>query len=273
MLTNETYFSEENNMAYMGHSQFLAFERCEAAALAELRGEYTPPGDNKALLIGGYVDAAFSGELPMFKATHPEIFKRDGSLKADFQKAEEVIDRMSRDRLYMMLMSGKNQIIKTGTIAGVPFKIKIDSLLTESQCDDIVSEFPETKSVLALVDGAIVDQKVMRDMEPIWNPEIRCKESFIEHWGYDIQGAIYQAIDGRNLPFILAVGTKEESPDLAAITIGDEYLKESLHHVEEMAPRYQAIKEGKIEPHYCGHCPYCRSRKHLEGIINYKEME
>ena len=56
MLTNENYFSVENNMAYMGHSQFLAFQRCEAAALAEARGEYTRPSST-AMLVGSYVDA------------------------------------------------------------------------------------------------------------------------------------------------------------------------------------------------------------------------
>ena len=40
MLTNENYFSPENQMKYMGVSQFKAFEKCEAAALAELTGEY-----------------------------------------------------------------------------------------------------------------------------------------------------------------------------------------------------------------------------------------
>lgn len=36
---------------------------------------------------------------------------------------------MEEDELYSLLMSGAKQVIRTGTIAGVPFKIKIDSLL------------------------------------------------------------------------------------------------------------------------------------------------
>ena len=38
-LTHENYYSPEANQAYMSVSQFKAFDRCEAAALAELRGE------------------------------------------------------------------------------------------------------------------------------------------------------------------------------------------------------------------------------------------
>ena len=46
-------------MAYMGATQFKAFDRCEAAALAEVRGEYAPAAST-AMLIGSYVDAYFT---------------------------------------------------------------------------------------------------------------------------------------------------------------------------------------------------------------------
>ena len=39
-LTEENYFSAENNRKYLGSSQFKSFLRCESAALAELNGEY-----------------------------------------------------------------------------------------------------------------------------------------------------------------------------------------------------------------------------------------
>ena len=35
VVTAENYYSPEMNMAYMGSTQFKAFEKCEAAALAE----------------------------------------------------------------------------------------------------------------------------------------------------------------------------------------------------------------------------------------------
>ena len=143
MVTAENYFSPEMNMAYMGSTQFKAFDRCEAAALAELRGEYVPAAST-ALLVGGYIDAYFSGELPVFQAQHPEIFKRDGGLKAEYVHAQDVIARMEADELYMLLMSGKKQVILTGEIAGVPFKVKIDSLLDAGTCRRIVERFPDT---------------------------------------------------------------------------------------------------------------------------------
>lgn len=74
------------------------------------------------------------------------------------------------------------------------------------------------------------------------------------------------------LPFVLAVGTKETEPDLAAMYIDDTDLAAALAVVEDNAPRYQAIKEGKIQPTRCEHCAYCRATKRLTSILNYKEF-
>ena len=268
-VTLENYYDPEIQMAYMGSTQFKAFQKCEAAALAELKGEYVPAAST-AMLVGGYIDAFFSGELDSFKVEHPEIFKRDGSLKSEYIHAETVIRRMEQDELYMLLMSGRKQVIHTGTIAGVPFKIKIDSLLDGPTCEKIVRRFPYAAAALGLCDGAIVDQKVVRDLEPIWNSDAQCKISFVEAWGYDTQGAIYQAIEGHMLPFIIAAGTKETSPDLSAMYIPDGNLAAKLAEVEDMAPRYHDIKLGRIEPTRCECCDYCKATKKLSGILHYQ---
>lgn len=271
VVTAENYFSPEMNMAYMGSTQFKAFDRCEAAALAEVRGEYAPAAST-ALLVGGYIDAYFSGELPVFQAQHPEIFKRDGGLKAEYVHAQDVIARMEADELYMLLMSGKKQVILTGEIAGVPFKVKIDSLLDAGTSRRIVERFPEMAEVMGMCDGALVDQKVMRDMKGIWSEEEHTKVSFAQFYGYDIQGAIYQAIEGHMLPFLLAVGTKEDAPDIDVKYIPDGELAAKLAEVEDRAPRYQAIKEGKIAPRRCEKCAYCRMTKKLCRATDYREV-
>lgn len=270
-LTNDNYFSPEMQMAYMGTSQFKAFRSCEAAALAELNGSYTRPATT-ALLVGSYVDAYYEGSLDRFAATHPELFKRDGTLKAEYAAANRIIERLNMSRLYSLLMSGRKQEVRTGEIAGVPFKIKIDSLLGPSEVRTIVQEFPETKDVFGFGEGAIVDQKIMRDTNAVWSDETYSRVPFVEGWGYDLQGAVYQAVEGNMLPFILAVGTKEDEPDVSALYISDADLAAKLIEVEDRAPRYQAIKEGRIRPERCEHCAYCRATRELRRIINYREV-
>lgn len=270
VVTQKNYYDPDVQMAYMGSTQYKQFQACEAAALAQLTGAYTPQ-TTTAMLVGGYVDAYFSDELPVFQANHPEIFKRDGQLKSDYLHAQDVINRMEEDELYSLLMAGKKQVIRTGFIAGVPFKIKIDSLLDAPLCEEIIRRFPAAAEALWMCDGAIVDQKVMRDMAAVWSEEERRKISFVEGWGYDVQGAIYQAIEGHMLPFILAVGTKEAATDLAALYIQDADLAAKLAEVEDNAPRYQAIKAGRIKPRRCECCNYCKATRRLTGILNYKE--
>lgn len=270
-LNQANYYSKEADIAFMSASQFKSFKRCEAAAMAELNGEFAP-AESTALLVGGYVDAHFEGTLDVYRAQHPEIFKRDGSLKSEFIKAEEIISRAERDELFMLMMSGVKQKIVTGEIAGIPFKGKIDSLLNASACSEIVQKYPETASVVGFGDGMIVDLKCMKDMRRVW-VEGEGYTSFAEAWGYHYQGAIYQKLEGHALPFVLAVSTKEAEPNIELINIPGDDLDLALSEVEELAPRYAAIKRGEIKPERCEHCPYCIATKKLHRIIDWTELD
>jgi hypothetical protein len=271
VLTEENYYSATANLAYMSVSQYKAFSKCEAAALAEIRGEYIRP-TTKAMLVGGYVDAHFSGTMEMFCTEHPEICKKDGTLKAEFIEADILISRLEQDELFNLLMGGEKQVIKTGTISGVPFKVKIDSLLSEAQVEQIVRRFPETAMALGFPfsAGAIVDMKIMKDLSPVWSDDLHQRIPFAQYYGYDIQGAIYREVDGRELPFVLDVGTKETEPDISAMYIPSDDLTAKLIEIEDNAPRYQAIKQGKEEPHRCEHCDYCKRTRRLHTIVDYR---
>ena len=93
--------------------------------------------------------------------------------------------------------------------------------------------------------------------------------SFIEAWGYDIQGAIYQRIEqiysGRTepLPFYIVAVTKEKVPDVDVIQIPQHVLDTALKLVEAKIDRFDLIKMGEIEPERCEKCEYCRKTKIL----------
>lgn len=248
-IANKNYFSKRNNLKYMGSSQFKAFMQCEAAALAEIKSNIQAPS-TKSMLIGSYVDAYFSGELDNFIIEHPEIFTKSGSLLKDFQHAEYIIERIKRDNMLMKYLSGRKQVIKTGKINGVPFKIKIDS-------------YHEGK--------AIVDLKIVKDFEPIWAPG-KGKVSFIEYWGYDIQAAIYQAIEGNKLPFFIAAATKESEPDIDIFQIPQSMIDIALEQVIQLAPRYNAIKQGLEPAVRCGKCDFCKKTKKITKIRSADEL-
>ena len=244
------YFSENNNRKYCGSSQFKSFLKCPAMAMAELNGEWQRE-DTTSLLVGSYVDSWFEGTLDQFKAEHPEILKKDGTLKAEFVKADEIIARVSRDELFMKYMSGQKQAIRTGTIEGVPFKIKMDS-------------YHKGK--------AIVDLKVIKDFEPMWNEERGIRQDFIQYWGYDFQAAIYQAVEGNKLPFYICAVTKEKEPDFAVIQIPQNWIDSAMAIIKNEIGLIDAYKKGDIEAPRCEKCAYCRQTKKLSRVMSADEF-
>lgn len=246
-LTAENYFSPEAEAFYMGSTQFKRFQSCESQALARIRGEYIEE-PSTALLVGSYVDAYFSGTLPIFRAQHPEIFTKQGFLKSDYQQAEYIIRRVEADEQFKEAISGGSQVILTGEIEGVPVKIKVDSLLPDR----------------------IVDMKIMKDMQDVYDKENREWLPFWRAWGYDIQGAIYREIvrqnTGKLLPFGLAVATKEKpEPDIDLLTLPPAALDEALEMVRSQIVYFDGLKKGLYEPERCEKCAYCRSTKVLTG--------
>lgn len=253
MLTNDNYFSLENNLKFMGVSQFKSFESCQASAYAEVTGNYERELTT-SLLIGSYVDAHFEGTLDVFKAKHPQLFKCDGSLKSEYVNAEKIIGRIEQDEMFMEYMSGRKQVIMTGVIQNVPVKIKVDSLH----------------------DDKIVDLKIMKDFQPIYKPG-QGKLNFIEAWGYDLQGAVYQEIvrqnTGKQLPFFIAAATKEKEPDIAIFEVPQSYLDIELQRFKDNVLEYDAIKKGLVKPERCEHCNFCKMTKVLKEVISLEELD
>ena len=60
---------------------------------------------------------------------HPAVFTRKQELRSEFRKANEIIDRIRSDELFMKFMSGEKQRIMTFDLFGVPWKMKMDSYL------------------------------------------------------------------------------------------------------------------------------------------------
>lgn len=252
-LNKTNYFSHESDLAYMSYSQFKDFCECEAKAMAIIKGEYEKP-TSTALLQGSYVDAYFSGEMEEFKANNPSIFKKDGSLKSDFEICDKVIETIEHDEEFVNeFYKGDTQQILTGEIAGVPFKGKIDML------------YPDK----------IVDMKCMASIDPVWDEEEHRKKPFYSFYRYDIQAAIYQELvfqsTGLKLPYYLAVVTKEKTPKKVALLFDQSVLDKALEEVKAKAPRFQAIKEGKENPVECGKCDYYHAN-HKFTIFDIKEI-
>lgn len=265
-LTNSNYYGTKANQEFMSVSQFKDFKRCESMAMAKIKGEYEQPKSN-ALLLGSFVDEMLTGtkksQIKFIVENRSEIFQKSSKLSkiddkeltviatdyfpnifdaenkpfAEIVQALETIEKIKKQPLMMKHFKSKHQVIMVGEIAGVPFKIKMDNYKP--------NEF-------------ISDGKYMASLR---SPNLF--EPMVKYWGYDIQGAVYQEIvyqnTGKRLPFYLDVATKEKPTHLGVAEINQYDLDEALEIVKAFAPRYQAIKNGEIEPERCGEydCNYC----------------
>lgn len=241
-LNDDNYYSKESNEAFFSVSQYKDFCKCEAMAMAKIRGEFEQK-QTKAMLIGTLVDRWFEGTLDKLREESPNIFYcRNGALRADFRKADQIIKRVQQDERFMQYMSGEKQKILTFEMFGAPWKMKMDSF----------------------VDGiCITDLKVVQNFKSL------------AFWRYDLQGAVYaegvRIALGQDLPFYLAAATRDKVTDFDIFQITRPTLDIALSEIEQKMPRFIAVKYGEEEPNYCGVCDYCKSVKKAR-IRNYSEL-
>ena len=255
-LSNTNYFSPEAMRSYWSVSQFKAFNKCEACGLAEANREYQREVTD-ALLIGSYVDAYFSNEITPFMAMNGDkMFKKNGELLAKFQHANEIIEAVKSQPLMMDFLTGEKQVIMQAELFGVPWKTKMDV-------------YDEKR---------IVDLKVVKDFDDIYEPGYGWRP-WIEYWGYDIQGAVYQKVEQivsnrtEPLPFYIVAVTKEKIPDIKMIHLPQHILDMALKIVEAKIERFDLIKQGEVEPIRCEKCDYCRRTKKLTVPEEYEIKE
>lgn len=248
-LTEKNYYGDKANMAYMSVSQYKNFCKCEAATMAELKGEYIRP-KSRALLLGSFVDEMLTGteksQADFIEENYSELFKKNKDPYADVAAAMVAIERVKKQPLMMKYLSGEHQTIMTGEIAGVPFKIKMDSYKP--------GEF-------------IADLKYVKDFR---SPNLF--ENVVKFWGYDLQMAAYREIVRQNtnmvLPAYLVMVTKESVPRVAVAEVKPWNCDDALEDMKKHLPRIVAVKNGKVEAEHCCDCDYCAETEILAEPID-----
>ena len=260
-LTSKNYFSDKANQEYLSSTQLkmlvgsMGRPACEEQVLKIINGEYkTEP--SKDMLIGSYVDAYFSGEFQEFlQQNENKIFSKTGAKYADYKKADNMIERAQRDKLFMEFISGEHQKIFTAEMFGAKWKCKLDSY-HKGKC--------------------IVDLKCVSDIYQTFWVKDYGQMNFIEYWGYITQLAIYQRIvelnTGEKLPCYICAIDKTEHPALEIIQIPNDRMAQELSLIEYDVKHALALKNGEIEPSRCGKCAYCKDTKIITSPITLDEL-
>lgn len=244
----------------MSVSQLKSFMDCEARALAELNG-LIPKQDNKAFLEGKYLHAWSEGKLDEFTKEHLEIYKynnpKKGKLKT-FEDIDTIISYIEQDENVMEMLEGEKEVIMTVEFLDVKWKFMIDVYNPRK--------------------GRIVDLKFINDIyKGFWNNDKKGYDNFVQYYKYDYQMVLYSLLEqlftGRDEPlepYIVAI-SKEVPPTKIILNGFLEDVSNIVQDVYLRLPRIIKVKNGELEPHYCGKCDYCRSVLKAE-TINYKEL-
>ena len=261
-LTHENYFSAQASKDYMSRGQYKGFAyECEAKEMAKLEGRWAEES-SLALEVGSYTHSWNQGTRRDFISNHPNMFKKDGSLKAEYLIADKMIATLEKDEFALYCLEGTKEVIVTAMMFGAEWKVMLDVQNNDRR--------------------RIVDLKTTRSItEKVWDEELRQKVSFVEAYKYCLQAAIYTEIErlamGRDegdwSEFLIVAVSKEKSPDKAIINMTDhERLVKELAQVEVNMPRIIQVKAGEVEPIRCENCDYCRSTKVLSKTVHYSEL-
>ena len=270
-LTDSNYYTPEADREFMSCSQSQDFLSCEARALAKLQGRYIPE-PSEALIVGNYFHTAMESEdahVDFCRHHFDDIYKYKidkatgeaivTGKYAPYAKADEMIDVCFNDPLIKSLidMPGENEVIMTGELFGVPWKIRLDKYMPDKRL--------------------IVDWKTTADINKTeYNPILGERESFVESLGYMMRAAVYTEIEKQftgkdtDANFVIVAISKQDPPDKAALLLNHRQRYDwELEQIEKNMMNIRRIKSGELKPRRCGMCDYCRKTKVLKKIIPY----
>lgn len=254
-LTAENYHTTQANEQYLSVSFLKGLEDCPARTFAIQNGEYDKE-QTTAMLVGSYLHAAFESQEEFDKVVEEnesKIKTKAGKKRAEFKQADVMIDTLKQDDFAMYMLDGEKEVILTGELYGLPFKIKVDNLNVERKMfSDIKTTADLHKRIYSRFYGDYVN--------------------WVFGYGYVLQMLVYREIIAQNYgekfdPHIVAI-TKENPPNKAIITIDESHFEPEYRHLEQMIENYKQMDE----PRRCERCEYCRQTKMLSGFLDVGEL-
>ena len=273
-LTSENYYSREADAHFMSCSQYQSFLKCEAAAIAKLRGLWAPKDTPDALLQGQYFHSYFESpeafnafcEENAGKIYKTKTTKSLGTVivgkYAPFERLDQMIHVVKDDPLIskMLAWQGENELPMVGNVGGIPWKMKMDKYCASSR--------------------RIIDYKTSANLRELYyNPSTKERQTFVEEYGYMMRAAVYGEIERQtrgeqDFPSFIIIGvSKQDPPDKEVILLDDPTRWEyELEEISRRIPHIQRLKEGAENPRRCGQCEYCRATKQIRRIKSYTDL-
>ncbi|MFK3657434.1 PD-(D/E)XK nuclease-like domain-containing protein [Pediococcus pentosaceus] len=268
-LNKENYY-DLSTESYMSFSLYKRFKKCEAESMAYLKGEIPNVDEtNPALLMGNYLHTYFESEEAhneFIEDNSNELIssrgKSKGQLKSNYILADKMVKALERQNLFKGVYQGEKEVILTGKMFGMDWKVRIDCLHVPKDENDV---------------AYFCDLKTSRNLHAkFWDSELRQWNPFVTAYGYDLQMAIYQEIIRQNYalkfaPFIFGV-SKEDVPEVLGIEFKQEELDDALLDLEQRMPHIINLIKGKVDPKPCEKCDFCKSRQQIKGFVDIDSL-
>ena len=272
-LTRDNYYTPEADWEYMSCSQYQGWCECEAKQLAKLQGRWVDE-PKEAFLVGNYFHTHFEGPEAHEQfcwENFDQIFKTKTTKAAGtvitrkyapFEQADRMIAVAEQDPLIKSLVDlpGENEQIMTGTLFGVPWRIRVDKYVPDGRL--------------------IIDYKTVANINELrWSSELHEKVTFIDAYGYMMRAAVYSEIEkqyagaGTDPHFIIIAISKQDYPDKDVLELNHRQRYDyELSQIKERLAFIQRVKQGYTKPTRCGFCDYCRATKKLFAIRPYFKL-
>ena len=273
-ITESNYFSREVANRYLDVSTFKDFvgtparQGCEARAMARLKGEYTEE-KSTALLMGSLVDEMLLGtpeSLEKFKEDNPQLYSTRGTtkglLKSEYQRANQMVERAKKDKVFMSYLYGEHQKIMTGTLFGMDWRIKMDC-------------YREGHFIADLKTCAKINERV-------WCKDYGYNNIFFAY-DYILQGAIYQEIvfqnTGERLKVVFPCISKQNVTDINLIFIDNDTLRRRIYGDEFNfgiagdVERIRQLLNEEDAPIGCSMCDCCLPKKKINTFMTLAELD
>lgn len=258
ILNRENYHSPEAKRKWLSSSDVKQAIKCEFAWKAYRTGQMQEDESKEAFKQGNLFETMLNGtdeEIRLFLENNPDMFSSRGAtkgeLKAAYQSVMDCVESVRRQPFLMdIIKNSRKQVIMTGKILGVPFRV---------MCDLIYS------------DGSVYDLKCMKSFVREWSNRAETYVEWFESWNYPVQLWVYKEIAEQNGLTVTNVGLiagSKQNADVQALRFSADIMAQAKADALYEIERMKDILNG-AEPMRCESCEACiKTRK----ITNFTEV-
>lgn len=256
ILNRENYHSPEAKRKWLSSSDVKQAIKCEFAWKAYRTGQMQEDEGKEAFKQGNLFETMLNGtdeEIRLFQENNSDMFSSrgptKGQLKSAYQSVMDCVESVRRQPFLMeIIQNSRKQVIMTGKILGVPFRV---------MCDLIYS------------DGSVYDLKCMKSFAREWSNRAETFVEWFEAWNYPVQLWIYKEIaeqNGLTVPNVGLIAGSKQNADVQALRFGNDLIAQAKADALYEIERMKEILNG-AEPMRCESCEACIKSRVINGFL------